>query len=108
MLILLIGIGGCADRTQAPEGRQNAEGQLSSPASEDSAESISTVPTKDDLFVDVSQEVGLDFVHFNGMSGAFYICEVKCAGGGLFDYDRHETSLDRPCLWTQVSKHARP
>ena len=45
------------------------------------------VPAKDDLFVDVSQEVGLDFVHFNGMSGAFYICEVKCAGGGLFDYD---------------------
>jgi hypothetical protein len=40
-----------------------------------------------DLFVDVARKAGIDFVHFNGMSGEFYICEVKCSGGGLLDYD---------------------
>ncbi len=41
-----------------------------------------------DVFIDVAKTAGIDFVHFNGMSGEFYICEVKCAGCGLFDYDR--------------------
>jgi len=40
-----------------------------------------------DVFIDVAETAGIDFVHFNGMSGEFYICEVKCAGCGLFDYD---------------------
>jgi hypothetical protein len=39
------------------------------------------------VFIDVAKTAGIDFLHFNGMSGKFYICEVKCAGCGLFDYD---------------------
>lgn len=41
-----------------------------------------------DPFVDVGNEVGLDFVHFNGMSGELYLAEVMGAGGALLDYDR--------------------
>jgi enediyne biosynthesis protein E4 len=40
-----------------------------------------------ELFRDIARDSGIDFVHFNGMSGEYYICEVKCAGAGLFDYD---------------------
>ena len=39
------------------------------------------------LFTDVSQAVGLDFTHFNGMSGEYYFCEMMGPGGALFDYD---------------------
>ena len=39
------------------------------------------------LFSDVSQQAGLDFVHFNGMSGELYFPEMTGQGGGVFDYD---------------------
>ena len=65
---------------------------LRRPASSTSAPGASndaSIPTgaATDIFIDVAEDAGIDFVHFNGMSGEFYICEVKCAGGGLFDYD---------------------
>lgn len=37
---------------------------------------------------DATDEAGLDFRHFNGMSGELYYPEVVGAGGALFDYDR--------------------
>ncbi|MCP5108106.1 MAG: VCBS repeat-containing protein, partial [bacterium] len=39
------------------------------------------------LFKDISKESGLDFVHFNGMSGEFYFPEMTGQGGGFLDYD---------------------
>lgn len=36
---------------------------------------------------DVTKESGLDFVHFNGMTGQFSIAEVIGSGAALFDYD---------------------
>ena len=38
-------------------------------------------------FVDRAAETGLDFVHFNGMSGALYYAEHMGPGVALFDYD---------------------
>ena len=38
-------------------------------------------------FVDRAQEVGLDFRHFNGMSGDFYMTEILAPGVALLDYD---------------------
>jgi hypothetical protein len=38
-------------------------------------------------FRDVTSESGLDFVHFNGMTGEFYMAEVTGAVTALFDYD---------------------
>ena len=40
-----------------------------------------------DLFSDVGRELGIDFVHFNGMSGEYYFCEMMGPGGALFDFD---------------------
>jgi hypothetical protein len=39
------------------------------------------------LFSDRTVEVGLDFEHFNGMSGELYFPEVFGPGTALFDYD---------------------
>ncbi len=39
------------------------------------------------LFKDVARETGLDFVHWNGMSGEYYFPEMTGQGGTLFDFD---------------------
>ncbi len=39
------------------------------------------------IFADRTAETGLDFVHFNGMSGELYFPEMMGSGGALFDYD---------------------
>ena len=41
----------------------------------------------DVLFVDATRSAGLDFRHWNGMSGQLYYPEVVGAGAALFDYD---------------------
>jgi hypothetical protein len=38
-------------------------------------------------FSDGAHESGLDFVHFNGMTGSFYFAEVIPPGAALLDYD---------------------
>ena len=38
-------------------------------------------------FVDRTDETGLTFTHFNGMTGDFYYPEVMPPGVALFDYD---------------------
>ena len=40
-----------------------------------------------DWFTDRAEATGLDFVHFNGMSGHFYQPEVMGPGVAMFDYD---------------------
>ena len=39
-------------------------------------------------FTDRAAAAGIDFVHFNGMSGEFYFNEVVGSGGALFDFDK--------------------
>ena len=39
------------------------------------------------VFKDVSAQVGINFIHFNGMSGQYYFPEMTGAGGALFDFD---------------------
>ena len=46
---------------------------------------MSTQPTE--FFTERAKETGLDFVHFNGMSGEFYYPEIMPPGVALFDYD---------------------
>ncbi len=41
----------------------------------------------DVLFADATRSAGLDFRHWNGMSGELYYPEVVGAGAALFDYD---------------------
>lgn len=45
--------------------------------------------TADDkpVFTDVTAQAGIDFIHFNGMSGELYFAEMVGHGGALFDYD---------------------
>jgi len=45
------------------------------------------VDERADWFIDRAADAGLDFTHFNGMSGAAYYAEHMGAGVALFDYD---------------------
>jgi len=39
------------------------------------------------IFTDIAKQSGLDFVHFNGMSGEYYFPEMTGQGGALIDFD---------------------
>ncbi len=49
--------------------------------------SLASSPSNPDLFTDEAEAVGIDFIHFNGMSGEKYYCEMVGSGGAMFDYD---------------------
>lgn len=46
-----------------------------------------TAADKQEIFAERSIETGLEFVHFNGMSGQLYFPEMMGAGAALLDYD---------------------
>jgi hypothetical protein len=46
-----------------------------------------SAPAATEWFTDKAKETGLDFVHFNGMSGESYYPEIMPPGVALFDYD---------------------
>lgn len=54
----------------------------------DAATGGASEPVVRDLFSDVTAAAGLEFAHFNGMSGELYFSEMMGAGAALFDYDR--------------------
>src|SRR5262245_5089525 len=39
------------------------------------------------IFDEVAEKVGLNFRHYNGMSGKLFLPEIMGAGAALFDYD---------------------
>jgi hypothetical protein len=44
-------------------------------------------PGAEPIFIDVAETSGLDFVHFNGMTGELFYNEMMGGGVALFDYD---------------------
>src|SRR5262245_34870743 len=56
-------------------------------AAKESSSSRGAEAPAGDWFVDRAKETGLDFKHFNGMSGERYYPEIMAPGVGLIDYD---------------------
>ncbi len=83
MLLLTLSaavITGCADRPAADS--SGVAGVPDPPASATPAREIGV-----EIFVDRAEATGLDFVHFNGMSGELYLVEHLGSGAALFDFD---------------------
>src|SRR2546423_2677978 len=51
------------------------------------ASTQSAKPDTGEWFSERAHEAGLDFVHFNGMSGKYFYPELMAPGVALFDYD---------------------
>jgi hypothetical protein len=77
LLLASLALSTCNTRRDAPAASHavNAKGSTASP--DDPGE----------WFTDRAREAGIDFVHFNGMSGKFYQPEIMAPGVALFDYD---------------------
>jgi len=72
-------IGACTASPPAGDARDGSKS--SAPAGPPPA------PAAGEWFVDRAHEAGIDFVHFNGMTGKFYQPEIMAPGVALFDYD---------------------
>jgi hypothetical protein len=70
-------LGGAAFASTILKGRQPSQLTRSLPGGSQSSE----------IFTDRAREAGIDFVHFNGMSGEHYYAEMMGSGVALFDYD---------------------
>jgi hypothetical protein len=86
-VLSLLLLAGCGDRAVPPPAGAGA------PASRVNADS--------EWFTDRAKESGLDFVHFNGMSGRFYLAEIIAPGVALFDYD-NDGDLDVYLIQGQI------
>jgi enediyne biosynthesis protein E4 len=71
-LLFCVAFSGCAPSSQ--------------PAPSAGAGNPTSIPPGE-WFVDRAEEVGLNFTHFNGMSGRLYYAEIIGSGAALFDYD---------------------
>ena len=79
LCLLLLALAGCT-----PSAEENA-GNVASPGIDPSSQGDGG--NNESLFSDLTDESGLDFVHFNSASGRYYFPEVGGPGGALFDYD---------------------
>ncbi len=71
---------GCSSESNS----SHAGAQTAAPSA---AATSSASPAPGEWFVDRARESGIDFVHFNGMSGKFYQPEIMAPGVALFDFD---------------------
>lgn len=78
--LVLTGCGGPSE-TPRPTDPETAPAPAATP------ETTSEPAKEAGLFVDRAAATGLDFVHFNGMSGELYLAEITCGGAGLLDVD---------------------
>lgn len=79
----------CSDPVGGPAGDGDEPGRTSADSSDPGPDASSQEARAAAAvsFVDRAAETGLDFQHFNGATGNFYMAEVTGAGVGLLDFD---------------------
>jgi len=82
LLVLCGGATACTSEPTAPAAEQPRPSNAV-----DRASAVRPDARDEEWFVDQAAAAGIDFVHFNGMSGQFYQPEIMGPGVALFDYD---------------------
>ncbi len=75
LLLITVGCGGHSAGTAVSQSRSDGPSRDLAP------------DPPGEWFTDQARPTGLDFVHFNGMSGEFYFPEIMAPGAGMLDYD---------------------
>ena len=77
--------------TSSPAGTSRTARKLGNQASKPAPSSMmlraAPPAPSSQILVDATKESGIEFVHFNGTTGEFFLPEITGAGGALFDYD---------------------
>lgn len=73
--VVVLSMAACAGESENP----SRDGQQAASTTND--------PGAGPIFIDVAESSGLDFVHFNGMTGELFYNEMMGGGAALFDYD---------------------
>jgi hypothetical protein len=77
-------ISGCGEAPRSADGSPSSgPGETATPAAGSAAGGAAAT----EWFTSHAADIGLDFVHFNGMSGRFYFPEMIPPGVALLDYD---------------------
>ena len=100
VIVLLNGHGGLTTEPSASVQRQKG---VNAAATVPACASSAAAP---EWFTDCAQAAGLDFVHFNGMSGEYYFQEMMGSGVALFDFD-NDGDLDIYLIQGQMLGQAK-
>ena len=85
LCVVCAGGGSCTSGPGSPEAEETGPPREAAATAVASAWPAAEMETE--WFTDVAASAGLDFVHFNGMSGKFYQPEIMGPGVAMFDYD---------------------
>lgn len=85
--LLLVATFGALACTPGDDGPATSTSEATPEAASATAPASASAPLADPWFEDVAAEVGVDFVHFNGMTGDFHYAEVMGSGVAVFDMD---------------------
>ena len=90
LVALALFVGCAADRTGVGSSDSSADIAEAGDAPALTSAIDSGLPGEIEWFTDRAEAAGLDFTHFNGMSGEFYFPEIMPPGVGLLDYDNDD------------------
>jgi hypothetical protein len=102
-LALIVVLASCNNRTPDHASPSSTQPATTGPTSRQSSSRIDD----GEWFTERAMETGLDFVHFNGMSGEFYMSEILGPGVALFDYD-NDGDLDIFIVQGQMLGDGKP
>ncbi|MHC4220077.1 MAG: hypothetical protein ACYSU7_16655, partial [Planctomycetota bacterium] len=69
----------------SPDAAPEAAPELAAP--ELAAPELAAASASAPWFTEITEQVGLDFIHETGATGQFYLPEIMCSGAAIFDHD---------------------
>lgn len=86
LIAMFVASSGCSP-TVRPESQPNEVSNTAVLKDDESAPEQTDSVRSTPIFVEVGQQLGIDFVHFNGTTGEYLLPEITGSGAAVFDFD---------------------